>query len=199
MISEVRRGRSSVRGGRHRCEDCPAIDIRSLHRWAQGRRPGASVLYRWNRGGRPLCNIDMRFHSDHVVLTDVTDPARPCAVSVSLARTACHYGGTRPWFERPSCGQRCAKLHLHRGRFLCRRCHGLGYRRQLEASAERPRLIAQRIRRSLGGSADLSLPFPAKPAPMHWRTYYRIRARGERYEARYLAGLAASMERLKRR
>jgi hypothetical protein len=199
MISELGRSGSGGRGGRQRCEDCAAIDIRDLHRRAQAGRPGACVSWRWNRGGKLLCSIDMWLHEDHVVLADVTDPAQPRTESIILMRTPCHYGGTRPWFCCPGCQQRCAKLYLRRGRFLCRPCHGLGYLSQLEARAERPRLIAHRIRRSLGASSNLLVPFPNKPARMHWRTYYRIRAKGERYEARVFARLAAWLEGRKRR
>ena len=56
-----------------------------------------------------------------------------------------------------------------------------------------------RIRRNLGASSNLLVPFPNKPARMHWRTYYRIRAKGERYEARVFARLAAWLEGRKRR
>jgi hypothetical protein len=45
----------------------------------------------------------------------------------------------------------------------------------------------------------LALPFPDKPAKMHWQTYYRIREKGEHYEARAFARLAASLVGLKRR
>ena len=199
LISEVGRSGSGGRGGRHRCEDFAAIDIRDLHRRVQISRPGECVSWRWNRDGKPLCNIDMLFHSDRVVLTDVTDPAQPRTETIILTQTPCHYGGTRPWFRCPGCRQRCAKLYMRRGRFLCRPCHGLGYLSQLEASAERPRLIAHRIRRSLGASSNLLVPFPNKPARMHWRTYYYIRAKGERYEARAMMHLAVWLEGRKRR
>ena len=175
MISELGRSRSGERGGRHRCDDCTVLDVRVLHRHAQRGQLGTCVSLRWHRGSKQY--------------TDV----------VMLTRTPCHYGGTRPWFCCPGCQRRCAKLYLRDDCFRCRDCHGLAYRSQLEASAERPRLIAHRIRRSLGASSNLLVPFPDKPAKMHWRTYYRIRARGTHYEARAFARLAASLERLKRR
>jgi len=87
------------------------------------------------------------------------------------------------------------KLFLRQGRFLCRVCHRLGYVSQLAASDDRPMLIAQRIRRKLGAELDLAVPFPLKPKGMPWRTYYRLRAKGERYERRALANLAAWFER----
>ncbi len=193
MISELGRSRSGGRGGRHRCEYCPAIDIRDLHRLGQKSRTGVCVSWRWHRGGSALCSIDIEIHDDHVTLRDVTERGQHRTEWIVLTRTPCHYGGTRPWFCCPGCHQRCAKLYMYRGRFLCRPCHGLGYRSQLEARPERPRLIAQRIRRRLGASPNLILPFPAKPAKMHWRTYYRIREKGERYTTRAIAMMAASL------
>ena len=187
MISELPRSHVSERGGRHRCDDHPAIDIRHPRHRELVDQQGGCISWRWYRNGNPLCYIDLVFNRDHVVLMDVTDRTRPRALSISLLRTPCHYGGTRRWFACPSCSLRCAKLYFCNGSFRCRKCHGLGYMSQLEARVERPRLIAQRIRRSLGGSSNLALPFPAKPPRMHWQTYYAIREKGERFEARAVA------------
>ena len=189
IISELPRSHVSPQRGRRRCDDYPAIDIRHPQHRELVDEPGSCISWRWNRNGQPLCYIDIEFHRDHVVMTDVTEPAQPETISISLLRTPCHYGGTRPWFDCPGCSQRRAKLYFCDSCFRCRKCHGLGYRSQLEASAERPRLIAQRIRRSLGASRNLFVPFPAKPPKMHWRTYYRIRDKGERFEARAISRL----------
>ena len=188
MISDLPRG--SVTGGRPRCDDCPAIDIRHPQHRDLVDEPGCCISWRWNRNGQPLCYVDIEFHRDHALLTDVTDRTWPRTQSISLLRTPCHYGGTRPWFACPGCSRRCAILYFDDSSFRCRKCQGLGYRSQLQASAERPRQIAQRIRRSLGGSGNLTLPFPAKPPRMHWRTYDWIRAKGEHYEARAVARMA---------
>ena len=194
-------GRSHLyeRGGRHRCEDCPAIDVRDPRHRELVDRPASWISWRWHRGSKPLCKIDMVCHPDHVALTDVTEQTRPQTTLISLTRTPCHYGGSRAWFECPDCSRPCARLYFHRSSFRCRKCHGLRYRSQLDARVERPRLIAQRIRRSLGGSANLALVFPPKPPRMRWRTYYRVREKGERYEARYYATLAAWVEGLRQR
>jgi hypothetical protein len=196
MISELGHSHLSERGGRRRCNDCPAIDIHHPHHRELIERPGGCISWRWNRMGNALCNIDLVLYPDHVVLTDVTDRSRLRSISIPLLRTPCRYGGTRPWFECPNCSQRCAKLYFCDGSFRCRKCHGLGYMSQLAARGDRPRLIAQCIRRKLGGSSNLSLPFPGKPPKMHWRTYGAIRARGERVEGRAAKGL---LEWLKRR
>ncbi len=190
IISDLPCGRVSPRGGRRRCDDYPAIDIRHPQHRELVDEPGSCISWRWNRNGQPLCYVDIEFHRDHAVLTDITDRTRPRTQSISLLRTPCHYGGARSWFACPDCSHRCAKLYFCNGHFRCRKCHGLGYRSQLEASAERPRLIAQRIRRNLGASSNLLVPFPAKPPRMRWQTYDRIREKGERYEARAAARLA---------
>lgn len=195
MFSELLRNRVPARGGRRRCDDFPAIDIRGPHHRELVDQPAGHISWRWNRNGQPLCYVDIEFHRGHALLTDVTDRAQPRAQSIPVLRTPCHYGGSRPWFECPGCSQRCAKLYFDDdGSFRCRKCLGLAYRSQLQASAERPRLIAQRIRRSLGGSPSLFEPFPAKPPKMHWRTYVRIREKCEHFETLAVARLAASVD-----
>ncbi len=195
MISELPPSYVSARGGRRRCNDSPAIDIRHPRVRELIDRPEGRISWQFNRNSLTLCYVNIVFHRDHAVLTDVTDHVQPKTLSISLLRTLCNYGGWRSWFACPGCSQRCAKLYFDDGRVLCRSCLGLAYRSQLQASAERPRLIAQRIRRGLGGSPSLFEPFPAKPPRMHWRTYDRIRENGERYEARAVKRLADWLER----
>jgi hypothetical protein len=89
---------------------------------------------------------------------------------VPVVWTTCHLGGRRPWFlctvytgER-YCGRRVAKLYLgHGAAFACRQCHGLAYASQQETPRHRSISQAQKIRKRLGGSANLMEPFPEKP------------------------------------
>lgn len=143
-------------GGRQRCEHCLAIDVRIWQRQNLLDPPGARFLEMRGR----YENISVEVDNDHVVLNFMSDSGERRFEPIALERTPCHYGGTRPWFRCPSCDQRCAKLFLRQGRFLCRVCHRLGYVSQLAASAERPRIMAQRLRRRLGGDPNLTLPFP---------------------------------------
>lgn len=43
--------------------------------------------------------------------------------------TTCHFGGVRPWFLCPECGERRGKLYrpLEAPAFACRECYDLGY------------------------------------------------------------------------
>lgn len=193
---------SGRQGGRHRCEYCLAIDVRDWQRRQLLDPPGVNFLLVQvqTRNGERLCNIRVEVEADYVVLNHMSESGVSDVEPIELARTPCHYGGSRPWFVCPSCNRRCAKLFFRRERFLCRVCHRLGYVSQLAASAERPRIMAQRIRRRLGmDPPNLTLPFPARPEGMPWRTYYRLRAKGERYERRALANLAAWLERARGR
>jgi len=66
--------------------------------------------------------------------------------------------------------------------FSCRTCYGLVYDSKNGTRRNRGVWRAQSIRLKLGGSANLSEPFPEKPKGMHWRTYMQLRE-----EARFLS------------
>jgi len=166
--------RSGQWGGRLRCESVPSIDVRV-----------------WGR------NNLLEAGAEAVRLSYPTTTGGSRTEQVNFDRTPCNYGGTRVWFCCLGCGRRVATLYFRQDLFRCRRCHGLRYRSQLTASSERPRIAAQRIRLRLGGSGNLTIPFPDKPEKMRWSAYYRMRAKGERYEARAMANLAFWLERLK--
>jgi hypothetical protein len=67
-----------------------------------------------------------------------------------------------------------AKLYHVGGRYACRHCHRLAYGTQHENSYDRGLFKAQRIRMKLGGSPNMTLPFPPKPKFMRWSSYYRL-------------------------
>lgn len=83
--------------------------------------------------------------------------------------------------------------------FLCRHCYGLGYESQREDRADRLRNKAQEIRRRLGGSANLTMPFPEKPKGMHWKTYRRLRWEAQEAEHDSLIAMAERLNLLTER
>jgi hypothetical protein len=83
----------------------------------------------------------------------------------------------RRWFCCPGC-QRACRIVYGKAGFRCRLCIRNGiYASQAESSRWRSVQRAQRMRTRLGGSADLSKPFPRKPRTMHWAKYRKLTAR----------------------
>ena len=108
--------------------------------------------------------------------------------TIDVAWTPCHYGGTRPWFLCPDCGRRVAILHAA-PHFACRLCHGLYYECQRSRGQWSALVQLQRLRMRLGGSANLTKPFPEKPRFMHHKTFERLRCRGQELEAACVAAI----------
>ncbi len=90
---------------------------------------------------------------------------------VALERIPCRFGGTRPWFRCPGCGERRAVLWLVAGHFRCRTCHQLAYQSSRETDWLRAGRKASKLRtRLLSARSDR---LPARPKGMHQRTYVR--------------------------
>jgi hypothetical protein len=84
----------------------------------------------------------------------------------------------------PECNSRRTKLHDSGGaRLICRKCCGLWYNCQRHSGSRRRAFLAQKVRIRLGGSANLSKTFPARPLRMRKTTYSHFKALGEFYEA----------------
>jgi hypothetical protein len=140
---------------------------------------------RWSRAGRETGSIQVAVIGDEkqkgIILSyrhrsglggewkEVREP-------VPLSWTACNFGGERPWFICPGarCGRRVAVLYGPGKYFLCRHCHDLVYESQRENEMTRALRKAQAIRERLGGSANMTKPFPEKPKGMHHDTYMRM-------------------------
>src|SRR5262245_54889772 len=57
---------------------------------------------------------------------------------IKIQRTWCNYGGTRPWFLCPKCGDRRAVLYdVNASEFGCRRCLDLHYTSDKEDKFDR--------------------------------------------------------------
>jgi hypothetical protein len=102
---------------------------------------------------------------------------------VPFAFTDQPFGGQRRWFVCPSCRRRCSVL-FGGTHYRCRKCWNLAYQSQHDDARFRALSKARKLRRRLGGSESTDDPFPDKPKGMHWRTYERVRAKGEALEER---------------
>jgi len=118
---------------------------------------------------------------------------------VAIARTACGFGGARPWFQCPRCGSRVAKLYLRSKRFACRHCHRMSYASQSNDICGRTWGKQRKLEARLGANWQ-------RPKHMHHKTYARLLAAiltCEQARDDWLAGamvrLMGGLERLKDR
>ena len=111
------------------------------------------------------------------------------AGDVEMDWTRLPSGGKRPWFRCPSCGRRCGVLYSLGSRIICRKCGGLSYESQYEPKYFGALRKALKIRGRLGGSANMTEPFPSRPRYMHRRTYECLRRRYEAAVEQYVGGL----------
>ena len=81
-------------------------------------------------------------------------------------------------------------LPSHGSGIICRKCGGLSYESENEPRHFRALRKAQKIRVRLGGSADVTGPFPSRPRYMHRRTYQCLRRRYEAAVEQYLGAMA---------
>mgnify|MGYP001170624110 CR=1 FL=1 len=116
--------------------------------------------------------------------------------SVEVTWSPCHFGGERAWFGCPICGRRVAILYCIDG-LACRTCHGLYFECQRTRGKSSARIKLQRLRERLGGSANLSEPFPARPYRMRHKTYERLRLQAKELERRYVTGVLVVLQRLR--
>lgn len=117
---------------------------------------------------------------------------RPISYAICLDWTPCNYGNKKPWFICPAHGcERRAAILYSADRFACRKCHRLLYQSQLDSVSFRATHKSQAIRRRLGGSCNLTEPFPAKPRGMHWKTYSPLYKQSEAADQTWVSGMSA--------
>ena len=165
----------------------PALDVRALKRrgwfapspkkrrihpfvWFRGQAPIAfAVLLMLGGRNRPPHTVRLRYGG-------VADNGEPEVNTdeVTIEYTPCHYGGVRPWFRCPGCGQRRAILWLAGGWFRCMQCHGLVYSSTREGVLDRACRRAHRARAKLCAGYGPVAVCPPKPKGMHWTTYLRM-------------------------
>lgn len=181
------------------CESRPSIDVRT---WARqgGLVSGTKITQSWFGGTDLVGRLHAVIQGEQILVRREGQLCRSSGVfprdqCLRLAWTACRYGGRRCWF-RCACRRRAAKLYLDDiGNFACRHCLGLVYASQREIPRHRGLLLAQKIRKRLGGSGDIREFFPEKPKGMHWRTYLRQKHRAEAAQAAAYAQMATYLRR----
>jgi hypothetical protein len=185
-------------------EECHGLDIRYLHRNGL-LSPGQGFSLSWSRAGRETSSIRAVVDRDRVVLSyrhrsGLGGEWKDVKESVPLEWTPCNFGGERPWFVCPevSCGRRVTILYGPGKYFLCRHCYDLSYESQREDKKDRALRRAQRIRRRLGGSANMPEQFPERPKGMHHDTYMRLFWKHDAAHREELAGMREWLDKLKR-
>lgn len=201
-------------------DETHSVDVRYLHRNAL-LSPGGWFSLRWSRAGRETGSIrgavegaerPASARGERVILLYRHRPA-PMAGGgvaggewedvrepVSLTWTACNFGGERPWFVCPGsfagCGRRVAVLYAPGRYFLCRHCHDLSYQSRRDNAMYRALHKAQSIQERLGGSANMTEPFPERPKGMHHETYRRLCEEHEEAELAQLTGMREWLDKL---
>lgn len=149
-----------MRTSRATCEETARVDIRDLARLGLV-TDGTHQLY----------------------FEDVLTP-------VSVTRTPCHFGGSRPWFSCPQCSKRTATLFRGTGGLGCRGCSGLYYETQRASGSMKTLLRLRRMRAKLGATSLSVLdPFPPKPKGLRWQSYlkrWRLYQAAEKRHCKFL-------------
>jgi hypothetical protein len=153
-------------------EEVAKVDVRYLARHGMI-DPGYRGTLSWWRGDRKTGSIGVGGHGTEIELV-YQWRGEHVEQAIQLDGTECHLGGERVWFLCPWCGRRCAILYGPGKEFACRLCYRLNYDSQRNGGCHVAIRRMQCIRHKLGGGANVSEPFPARPKGMHRRTYGRI-------------------------
>lgn len=135
--------------------------------------------------------LDVRYARRVGAIVDGAELLALAENTYRLAWSPCQFGGARPWWICPRCGERAAILYLASVRMLgqCRRCLRLAYPSQgdgVVGVVDRAFARAAAAKRRVGGGYSAAGDFPPRPRGMHRLTYERLRAI---YRANYLGGL----------
>jgi len=197
-VGGIGSGRSHHLGAASKCEHWRAIDLANLKRMGLlkpivGGRIRA-ITWKNDHGGLDKLGIIPSARGTQFVKRD--DEGKLAGLFVAYTHTPTMFGGFRKWFACPGC-RRPARILYGVNSLRCRRCRGLKYASQSEASHWRAQRKALSIRRRVGVSGDaLDGPFPPKPPKMRWATYKRLRAVDAALQGQWLLGAAGDLGRL---
>jgi hypothetical protein len=149
-----------------RAEHCLGLNVQDLAR--RNLMGGGSFAWRWSNAvtGEPLGSISVTTRADALWLS-FSSNGTPVSQDVRIVRTACNYGGSRPWFQCPRCGRRVAVLFLRSGNFMCRHCGRVAYASQSADAMGRAWIKQRKLERRLADGWQ-------RPKGMHSTTYSRI-------------------------
>lgn len=161
---------------RQKVTDCRSIDVRHFQQAGVLRHHWTGPWY-WLDGHTLAVNYKLYMWSwmDQVWL-QYTWHGQQVEETIQLERTACFFGGTRPWFSCPGCQHRVAVLYLHMGAFRCRCCHDLRYRSQSEDAIDRTWRAQTKVERELGH-------YGRRPKGMHESTHKRLAEKIKKVES----------------
>jgi hypothetical protein len=180
------------------------LDVNSLSRKGL-LEPGTRGRVRWSKGEVVFGFVSFEVKDGSFVLEyryrrNSSEEWEEVRYPVRLSWTPCNFGGSRPWFVCPGvlnghyCGRRVAKLYDGGKYFLCRHCYDLTYRSRKDGQKNRALHKCQRIRQRLGGSANMSEPFPPKPKGMHFDTYIKLWREHDRANREYTRRMILDLE-----
>lgn len=174
-------------GWRRKAESCLRVDVREF---ARRRLLGAaSFSWTWtnNYTGEQVGSISIRPTGQSLILT-YTANGWPISQSIALERTACPFGGSRPWMRCGQCHRRVAVLYFSGREFVCRHCGRVAYASQSEDELGRGWRRQRKLEARLGEDWE-------RPSGMRTATYERILERIYACENNRDASLAAFLAR----
>src|SRR5262249_4145200 len=168
MLGGIGSGRSPHLGAASKCEHWRSIDLADLKRMGLlkpilGDRIRA-IMWKTDHGGLHKLGIIPSARGVQFVKRD--DEGKLAGLFVAYTYTPKMFGGYRKWFACPEC-RRPARIVYGVNSLRCRRCRGLRYASQSEASHWQAQRKAITIRSRLNASNNtLDGPFPPKPPKM---------------------------------
>jgi hypothetical protein len=120
---------------RLKIEDRARLSVSTLQR---ERRliPGSSGYLPWEGSGQRPQESEYSASGNELEIRYLFG-GRFLRLSLSIERTPCAFGGTRPWLLCPSCRRRTGHLYLHYSGVDCRGCARLGYASQFASALRR--------------------------------------------------------------
>lgn len=184
--------------GANSTEDFRSIDIRRWQR--EGHlEAGRTLDWQWLNNGVKVAAIMVKIEAGSLRLIYsyqlYGNEWESLDYPVRLQTTPCNYGGVRYWFSCPAsnCGRRVAVLYLGGKIFACRHCYQLAYQSQRETVGNRANRKANKIKQKLSWQQGIAYAPGGKPKGMHWKTYWRLYSKHDRYVHLAYEGMMAQL------